>query len=181
MPLLDATGAITDRWVRLTDDTPLPRAGAVILSVARLKAEFDQLPSHGLLLFGVEIVPEVCVDTLTPWLQRLDLIAIPFKSFTDGRGFSIARQLRLAGFAGELRAVGPLIADQFAYLKSCGFDTVQLDAATFGRQPSDQWLAALSAFSGLYQRSYGGPLNILAARRAARAKAADVSERAAAE
>jgi len=40
---------------------------------------------------------------LTPGLQ---LIRVDFPSSADGRGFTIARQLRLRGFQGRLRAKG---------------------------------------------------------------------------
>ena len=65
-------------------------------------------------------------QTLAPFLPRLALIDIAFPAFSDGRGFSIARLLRNAGYAGVLRAVGRLIADQFAYAIGCGFDEVEL-------------------------------------------------------
>lgn len=180
MPLLDHTGLIADRWLRVADDAPAPRAARAIVSFARLQAEAASLAQETLAL-GVAIAADTRIDALRPWLQQVELIAIPFKSFTDGRGFSIARQLRLAGFAGEIRAVGPLIADQFAYLRSCGVDTVELDDDTLRRQPAEQWVAAIGAFSVIYQRSYGGPENILIARRRARAASTAPLDRAAAE
>ncbi|CAM5221463.1 Oxidoreductase OS=Bosea thiooxidans OX=53254 GN=ARD30_01790 PE=4 SV=1 [Bosea thiooxidans] len=60
---------------------------------------------------------------LAPFLPQLSLVAIAFPAYADGRGFSLARQIRRADFTGEIRASGPLIADQFAYALSCGFDT----------------------------------------------------------
>lgn len=103
-----------------------------------------------------------------PHLAALDLVAIVFPAFSDGRGFSLARKLRQSGFAGRLRAVGPLIADQFAYALACGFDEIDLPDAVSSRQPEAQWRAALDAFSGHYQRGYGASASILDRRRAAR-------------
>jgi len=174
MPLLDDTGAIADRFLRPAEGALVATDTAVIVPLARLEAEAASDRARARL--GVEITPDARIDALRPWLDRVSLIAISFKSFTDGRGFSLARQLRLAGFTGELRAVGALIADQFAFLRSVGFDTVEIDEASAGRQPVEQWTAALNAFSGAYQRSYGAPLNILAARREGRS-----NQRAAAE
>ena len=51
-------------------------------------------------------------------------IDIQFDTFRDGRGFSLAAMLRQAGFAGELRAVGPLLPDQKEMLKRVGFDAI---------------------------------------------------------
>lgn len=68
------------------------------------------------------------------------LLAIDFPAMTDGRGFSIARRLRELGYRGRLRAVGKLIADQYAMARRVGFDEVQISADLARRQPEDQWL-----------------------------------------
>ncbi|MGL5447617.1 MAG: DUF934 domain-containing protein, partial [Rhabdaerophilum sp.] len=101
---------------------------------------------------------------------RLSLIAIAFPSFSDGRGFSIAKSLRHAGYRGTLRAVGPLISDQFAYALACGFDEVELPEAVASRQPIAHWLAAARAFRATYQRNHQAQgTSIPDQRRAARA------------
>jgi len=54
-------------------------------------------------------------------------IAISFPTFTDGRGFSLARLLRERhGFKGEIRAIGHLIPDHGQFLLRSGFDTVEI-------------------------------------------------------
>jgi uncharacterized protein (DUF934 family) len=68
-------------------------------------------------------------------------IRVAFDSFADGRGFTLARRLREAGFAGRLRAAGHVLADQYAMARRCGFDEVEIDDALAARQPEDQWLA----------------------------------------
>lgn len=70
----------------------------------------------------------------------LDLVAVDFPSFSDGRGFTLARLLREKGYTGRLRAVGGLIADQYAMARRVGFDEVRIPAALAARQPQDQWL-----------------------------------------
>lgn len=69
------------------------------------------------------------------------LIAVAFPAFSDGRGFTIAAQLRRMGYAGRLRAAGPLIADQYAMARRAGFDEVAIPDEMAARQPEDQWLA----------------------------------------
>lgn len=69
------------------------------------------------------------------------LIRIPFASFADGRGFTLARRLRLAGFKGRLRAQGHVIADQYAMARRAGFDEVEIDETLAARQPEEQWQA----------------------------------------
>ena len=71
----------------------------------------------------------------------LRIIRIPFTSFADGRGFTLARRLRLMGFQGRLRAHGHVIADQYAMARRSGFDEVEIDAALAARQPQAQWQA----------------------------------------
>lgn len=170
MPLLDRHGARAERWVRAGADEPVPPDHDVILPLERLAQEGEAVLAGGRRL-GVALANDADLDALAPWLDRLGLVAVGFPSFADGRGFSIARQLRLRGFKGELRAVGPLIADQFAFALSCGFDVAEIDDALVARQPLAHWLEAVDAFSRGYQRGYGGPQSILEARRAARASA----------
>ena len=66
-------------------------------------------------------------------------IRIAFPSFSDGRGFTLARLLRLAGYQGRLRAHGHVIADQYAMARRCGFDEVEISEELAARQPQDQW------------------------------------------
>lgn len=95
---------------------------------------------------------------LTPVLDRLadaTAIRVAFPSFADGRGFTIARRLRRAGYAGRLRAEGHLIADQYAMARRCGFDEVEIDAARAARQPEAQWLARADWRAQDYQARLG--------------------------
>ncbi len=87
-------------------------------------------------------------DDLAPWLDRLALIRVAFPAMADGRGFSIARRLRDMGYAGRLRAVGPLVADQFRAARRVGFDEIELPEAIAARQPAEQWRVRLQ---GSYQ------------------------------
>ena len=84
---------------------------------------------------------------LLPYLSRINLIAIEFTAFTDGRGFSLAVQLRQYGFHGELRAMGSILLDQLHYLLRCGFDAFEIAPD----MDVDLALSALGAFSESYQ------------------------------
>ncbi len=74
--------------------------------------------------------------TLDPALK---MIRIDFPSSADGRGFTIARALRLRGYTGRLRARGHVLADQYAMARRSGFDEVEIDEALAARQPEEQW------------------------------------------
>ncbi len=70
----------------------------------------------------------------------LRMIRVDFPSTANGRGFTIARTLRLRGYTGRLRARGHILADQYAMARRAGFDEVASDDALAARQPEDQWL-----------------------------------------
>lgn len=72
-------------------------------------------------------------------LQKITAIKIDFPDSNDGRGFSIARSLRMAGYRNKLRASGYLISDQFSFAIDCGFDEVEVSAELLQRQPLSHW------------------------------------------
>ena len=78
-------------------------------------------------------------ETLVGRLDQLTLIRVAFPAFNDGRAFTIARQLRMLGYTGQLLALGPVIADQYAMLRRVGFDGAEIPAELAARQPEDQW------------------------------------------
>lgn len=86
---------------------------------------------------------------LLPHLAHLTLVEVAFPSFRDGRGYSAARILREAGYAGELRAQGDVLVDQVAFMRRCGFDSFAPEA------PIDQTVlaAALARYDTVYQRA----------------------------
>ena len=68
-----------------------------------------------------------------------DRIRIEFSSFADGRGLSLAKRLRRAGFSGQLRASGYLLPDQYPLLRRCGFDAVEVDIDAQDTETQDLW------------------------------------------
>lgn len=102
------------------------------------------------LKLGVALGPTDDPGQIADDLAALALITIEFPRFTDGRGYSIARELRdLYGWRGELRAVGDILRDQLFYLARCGFDTFALR----DDQHVDIALSAFRDFSEVYQAS----------------------------
>lgn len=77
---------------------------------------------------AVRLEPGDDARALIPVLDRLGLVEIAFPSFRDGRGYSAARILREAGYAGELRAAGDVLVDQMPFMRRCGFDSFAPDA-----------------------------------------------------
>jgi uncharacterized protein (DUF934 family) len=72
-------------------------------------------------------------------LNSIQLIRVDFPSFADGRGFTIARHLRLLGYTGRLRAKGHVISDQYAMARRSGFDEVEISDELAARQPEGEW------------------------------------------
>ena len=70
-------------------------------------------------------------------------LTIRFEATQDGRGFSVARRLRAAGYTGALAAVGPLEPDQARHAFQCGFDAVVIEDATLERHGRAAWENAL--------------------------------------
>ncbi|SFE34907.1 Uncharacterized conserved protein, DUF934 family [Sulfitobacter brevis] len=89
-------------------------------------------------------------------LEGLKMIRIDFPSSADGRGFTIARALRLRGYQGRLRAHGRLLADQYAMARRSGFDEVEIDDALAARQTEPQWLARANWQEHNYQSRLRG-------------------------
>jgi uncharacterized protein (DUF934 family) len=109
---------------------------------------------------AVRIEPGDDARDLLPYLERLRLIEVNFPVFGDGRGYSAARILREAGYAGELRAVGDVAVDQLAAMRRCGFDSFAPDVAL---EPADAD-AALARWPDVYQPAADGRRPIWARR-----------------
>ncbi len=90
---------------------------------------------------ALDVASDTDPDELIERLGSARMVRVDFPSFGDGRGFTIARVLRLKGYDGRLRAKGHVLADQYAMARRSGFDEVEIDHALSARQPEDQWLA----------------------------------------
>jgi uncharacterized protein (DUF934 family) len=157
MALIDPGGFIDDAWTDIDDEASLADEFNVLVSLGRYLDSIRDGDERGdNVAIGLRVPNNTAASDLAPYLNEVDLIAIEFPNSADGRGFSLARQLRRLGFAGELRASGALIADQFALAIACGFDTVQVPSAMAARQPEAQWCAALGSINLAYQAHYAG-------------------------
>ena len=92
---------------------------------------------------------------IVPYFGRIALIRIAFPSHMDGRGFSLARHLRLLGYRGRLRAAGRILADQYAMARRSGFDEVEIDPVFAQRQSQEQWLFRADWRTHDYQERLG--------------------------
>ena len=105
---------------------------------------------------ALELASDTAPETLSEAAKGHDMIVIDFPSVADGRGFTLARLLRVRGYTGRLRARGHVIADQYAMARRAGFDEVEIDDALAARQPEDQWLFRADWRAGDYQARLRG-------------------------
>ena len=141
MRIIKDNTVIDDDWMlikEIDDDATLPE-GKVILPFHYWKEHADALLEKNAQQ-AVWIDGDTETELLADDLPKLDLIALDFPAFKDGRSYSHARLLRdRYGFKGELRAIGDVLRDQLFYMMRCGFDAFQL------REDKDAE-AALKAF-----------------------------------
>ncbi len=146
MPLLKNEEIIDDSWVRIADDEPLPSDGFVLVSVGRWQAECGALSGCGDV--GVYLGAGDNPEAIAGELNRIPVIALDFPAFTDGRSYSNARLLRERfGYAGELRAVGEVLRDQYAFMLDCGFDAFDVPEGT----RAEDWERSAGAIRVTYQ------------------------------
>ena len=94
---------------------------------------------------GVDFRPDSDPANLIPWFDKVEMVVIPFGSSADGRGFSLARQLRQLGYRGRIRAKGHVLVDQFRAALRVGIDEVEIEDDQAARNPEAQWLAVSHA------------------------------------
>lgn len=99
---------------------------------------------------GVWLDSDERAENLAEDLAHFSLIAVNFPKFADGRGYTIAQQLRVRyGYRGELRAIGDVLRDQLFYLQRAGFDAFAVRAD----KDIQHALKGLHDFSVRYQAS----------------------------
>src|SRR5579859_2814620 len=157
MPLVKNGKIATDIFVRVADDGELPENGNVLVSAARFLENPEGLLAKTAKL-GVIWPNNRDLDDLLPYLDRLAAVALVFPSFRDGRAYSQARLLRERhSYAGELRATGQVLRDQFLFMLRAGFDALEVN------KESDAEAFALTAerYSVFYQPTGDGRITAL--------------------
>ncbi|KAF1043756.1 MAG: hypothetical protein GAK35_02057 [Herbaspirillum frisingense] len=146
---------VTDDWsvLRLaegeTPETAVVPEGKVIVPLKVWKAQGVQLKARAEL--GVWLASDERPEELKGELEHFKVIAVDFPKFADGRGYSIAYNLRARlGYTGELRAVGDVLRDQLFYMQRVGFDAFAVRA---DKNIHDA-VKGLTDFSEKYQTSW---------------------------
>jgi uncharacterized protein (DUF934 family) len=143
MPLLKNGAIIADVWTNVADDDDLPEQGPLIVSLQRWRETKVTLLARGWPL-GVRLTAEQTPGEIADDLEHLDLVALAFPVFTDGRSYSNARRLRERyAFKGEVRAIGDILRDQYLAYRRCGFDAMEVAEG----ETTEDWAAAVSAIT----------------------------------
>ena len=146
---------VADDWVTLRpergtapDSVTIPEGKIIVPLVVwqNRKAELKSRTHIGVWLASDERPEELAED-----IDHFTVIAVDFPKFADGRGYSIAFNLRSRlGYTGELRAIGDILRDQLFYLSRVGFDA-------FSPRPErkiEDVIKGLDDFSVKYQTSW---------------------------
>jgi uncharacterized protein (DUF934 family) len=129
-------------------DTVVVPEGKLIVPLATWLAQRESLASRAAI--GVWIGADERPETLKGELEKFAVVAVDFPKFTDGRGYSIAFNLRKRlGYQGELRAIGDVLRDQLFSMHRVGFDSY---APRPDRDIHDA-LKGLTVFTETYQAS----------------------------
>lgn len=153
MPKIIKDRQIVDDHYQLITEGDLPAAPAYV-SLDYFTQNQELVLSHAFPK-GVLLKPDQSPELLGDAIHRLDLIALDFPAFADGRGYSHAWILRnRLSFKGELRATGDVFKDTLFYLSRCGFDSYAVRAD----KDLEEALQGLSVFSESYQAGIDQPL-----------------------
>ena len=146
---------VADDWtvLRLTEeqtpDSVSVADGKIIVPLKVWQAQKATLQGRPDL--GVWFASDERPEALKGEVDQFSVIAVDFPKFADGRGYSIAYNLRARlGYTGELRAIGDVLRDQMFYMQRVGFNAF---APRADRSIEDA-LKGLSDFSEKYQTSW---------------------------
>jgi len=152
MALIVNDALVEDAYRRIGDEDALPATGGVIVSLPRWQAEHEALLARGAPV-GVCLKSSESPELIADDLARLDLVALEFPQFRDGRAYSYARILRERyGFVGELRAVGDVLMEQLHFMLRTGFNAFELE----GEDALRQYRKAKDEYSVWYQPTGDG-------------------------
>jgi uncharacterized protein (DUF934 family) len=146
---------VQDDWAILrlqegeaVDSVGIP-AGKVILPLKVWQAQRAAIGTRSDV--GVWLASDERPEDLANDVGTIPVIAVDFPKFADGRGYSIAYNLRARlGFKGELRAIGDVLRDQLFYMQRVGFNAF----ATRPDRNIHDALKGLTDFSDSYQTSW---------------------------
>ncbi len=105
---------------------------AVVISHAQRQAQFES---------AAVVEADTDIEVIDDQLLSSDSIEISLPAFSDGRGLSVARHLRMnKKYKGVLRATGNVLPDQLQSLFQLGFDEVLVGDVNLAKHSEQDWL-----------------------------------------
>jgi uncharacterized protein (DUF934 family) len=157
MPLVKNGKIAGDPFIHVPDEEAVPEGGAVLISAKRF-LEDPALFAARVGETGVIWPNNRDLDELVPHLAQVQVIALVFPSFRDGRAYSQARLLRERhGYKGELRATGQVLRDQFMFMLRAGFDAFEVKKDS----DAEAFIATVKRYSVFYQPTGDGRITAL--------------------
>jgi uncharacterized protein (DUF934 family) len=117
-----------DPWVIETEEHQANEGEHILLPLDAFLTLAAESNAVGL---GVIVNPADDVTKLEAYLDRIELVAVNFPAYSDGRGFSHASLLRdRLNYQGEVRAIGDVLIDQVPLMLRTGFTSFAVSNAT---------------------------------------------------
>lgn len=136
---------VEDNWVLVETIADYVPSNAIVPY-----AELEQTQAEAVWLEG-----DFDVEEAYERLNSLDLIAIHFPMFADGRGLSLAALLRSRySYTGHLRAFGEVQPDLTPFMQRCGFDEFVLK----NQNDAETAIRCMKSMSDFYQGSVVDPV-----------------------
>lgn len=133
----------------LDDDLSLDKIHSTsLLNLEQWGKTKDKIYISGLKV-GIIINSDDSLKSIEKYLSTFSIIQINFKTFKDGRPFTMAKKLRkLHSYDKEIRASGHILPDQYIFLTRCGFDSVEIK-----EEDKDDWIEFYDMDEGLYYQA----------------------------
>ena len=152
MALIKAGEQIDDPYRRVAAGDSLPEHGAVLVDLETWQTAREILLGRKDAV-GVLLMSDQHPDVIADDINELQLVALEFPQFRDGRAYSYARILREHyRFGGEVRAVGEVLMEQLHYMLRTGFDAFEIA----GSDPLERYRLAEKDFTVWYQPTGDG-------------------------
>jgi uncharacterized protein (DUF934 family) len=152
MALVKNNELAEDEFTQVPEGGEVPAAGAVLVGLDTWQTQREALLQRGSAL-GVRLRSDQSPEVIAEDLPHLQLVALEFPAFRDGRAYSYARILRERyGFTGEVRAIGDVLMEQLHFMLRTGFDAFEIN----GKDPLAEFRTAMRDFSVWYQPTGDG-------------------------
>ena len=102
------------------------------------ESQFSEITEGDVVANALPVGDVASHDQITQLLD-LPVVRLQVDGFADGRGFSVARQLRLLGFTGVIEVIGDLLPDQLPMAAASGIDAILIRPEHARRCEESQW------------------------------------------